>query len=113
MNRYKIIGSLNLLFGIFSSIFSLFDIFIIIPKLNSVSQEFETKSISTTVYLFPTIILLIGLINLFIAWKLIKNKQKKYFFLGILSLILGISTLGILIGASVLSTLLPLYNLTS
>lgn len=116
MDKYKIIGVVNLLFGIFQVVCPLFIIFITLPRLTAMYSEFNVQgAFLTPTYLILGVVMLIGIGNLFFGFSLVSKSEKKekYFKYALMLIIASFLFGGILFSIASLSTILPIYNLTS
>jgi hypothetical protein len=116
--KYKIVGTANYIIGGFQTFVSLVLIFLVIPRIQSLYQdmalEIEFSYIKT--YLPPILNLGIGVLGIFLGHKLFSSKNKqleKYFTISIIYLVITFITTGVLAQLSVLTSLIPIYSLTS
>lgn len=116
MNKYKIVGIINILFGIPQLLISSLPLFIV-PKLSSLYTDFNVKSQQNFIsgYIVAILIFAMAMINLFLGVKgFTKSKKKeKYFKYGIISASVTFFLTGILVLVMVSTVILPIYSLTS
>ncbi len=67
MNKFKIVGLINFLLGTGQIVMPLIQLLFIIPKLNSVYAEFNAPVNTSTIYLFPVLLIIMGIVNLFLG----------------------------------------------
>lgn len=105
-------GTINFSLGAGQVGMSLVQILFIIPKLNSVYAEFNAPINTNTTYLFPFLLVIMGIVNLFLGLKLLKAKpSEKILMSGIVFIIISFVLGGFLMALSSISTLGPIYNL--
>ena len=116
MNKYKVVGVVNLLFGVFQIIYPLLVIFFTLPRLTELYSELNIQGYSfISTYLIIGFVMLIGIGNFFFGLNLISKSEKKekYFKYALMLIIASFLFVGILFNLASLSTILPIYNLTS
>jgi len=115
MTKYKIVGIINLLLGIFQLLL-MFPL-IVIPKLNSLYADFNMNGQPnfTGSYLVTVVAFLLMAINLFLSRKGFSNvKDKdKYFKVGIIVAVVTFILSGFLTLILTVSILSPIYNLST
>lgn len=116
--KYKIVGIANYIIGGLQVFVSLALIFLVIPRIQSLYQEMtlEIEFSYIKTYLPPTINLGIGVLGIFLGYKLFSSKNKqleKYFTISIIYLVVTFITAGVLTQLSVLTSIIPIYSLTS
>lgn len=114
MNKYKIVGTTNLLMGIFSLVIPLISLSFVLPKVTQVYNEFGATSNLTGSYLAIGFGILLGLINLLFAYKLFSTKtvkKDKFFGIGIVTAIGTFFLSGVVSAIISMSALSPIYNL--
>lgn len=115
MDKYKILGSINILLGGMLAILVVIVAVGIIPQLVALSSQLGTNTSVNFTFAYGglVVVFIAAMINLFLGRKLIwgsTSDKEKYFVPGV---IWGVSSL-ILPGAIIVPTvLLPIYNLTS
>lgn len=115
--KYKVVAAINLFLGIIQAIILVVFLVFTLPKLMSLYSEFNAKQPSYSLtYLGLGIVLLIALASLFTGFKLIsktKENKDKYFYAGIILIVVTFVLSGLFTGIGSLSAILPIYNLTS
>jgi len=109
MTKYKVVGVLNFFLGAFQIIYSLFTLFLTLPRLTKLYAEFNAEG----PYLIPTyfvlgLLLLFGAVNLFLAFRLFSEKEKtpkKYFRLGLVLLAVSFLLAGAYLAYSIIAGL--------
>lgn len=116
MNKYKVLGIVNILIGLFqifsSWVFSSF----VISKINSMYQDFGMQNNSGVLaYVFFTILFVAGVVSILIGLlQLTKPKDKdKYFRIGTINAIVAAVLLFILTPIGVITIITPIYSMTS
>lgn len=118
MNKYKVLGIVNILIGLFqifsSWVFSSF----VISKINSMYQDFGMQNNSGVLaYVFFTILFVAGVVSILIGLlQLTKPKDKdkdKYFRIGTINAIVAALLLFILTPIGVITIITPIYSMTS
>lgn len=117
MNKYKIVGIIDLLLGVPQLLMAIIFPLSVFPKLSQVYADFNVSSQPnfTSGYVMVVLLLIISVVNLFLGIKgFIKSKQnEKYFKYGIISAVISFFLTGILGEILTTSVILPIYNLTS
>lgn len=119
MNKYKIIGGIDILLGILYTIYPVLLSLLVIPKLMPIYSEFSVKPNLTSTYLMLLIIFFIGITDLFLGFKLFTAKteeiKEKYLKYGIISMAVTLLPLLVIMSIyiSQLSVIIPLYNLST
>ena len=111
MLKYKIVGFANYLIGGLQIFVALVLIFIVIPRMLSLYQDFGTEVTFTKSYLSPIINFVIGSFGVFLGHKMFSSNGKileKYFTISIIYLVETFITAGIITQLSVLSIIQPL-----
>lgn len=110
----KIVGSINLLLGIFYITLGVIIHFFVLPKISEIYSQFEVQ-LTTLQSLsrmgFLALFIVAGLINLYFGIRLFSNNKKskeKDLVYGIIAMIGGF----MIIGISVFSIVMPIYSLT-
>lgn len=117
MLRYKIAGAINLLLGFFQSLTSLSFLFFTLPNMREFYFEFKVETPNFAMsYLVLGLVLLMGLINLFLGFKLIlktKEVTEKYFHYSVTLIVVSLILSGLYLSFLVGSAVFPLYNLSN
>lgn len=116
MTKYKIVGILNLFLGILETIYPLFAFMFTIPRLTELYSEFGAEGPSFGItYLTLSIIILMGIGNLFFGIKLFSKTENKdkYFKYALILVIASFLLGGVFTSFASLSVIMPIYNLTS
>lgn len=115
MLKYKIAGAVNLFLGFLQITISLSLLFFTLPKLREFYSEFNVETLPYgIVYFVLGLVLLMGLTNLLLGFKLIlkTGEIKEFFFQYSIGLIIiSFILCGLLVGFAVSSVLFPLYSL--
>ena len=117
--KYKIVGIINLVFGIPQLFISLILPSIVIPRLitefNSLNLTYQSNP--TINYFVSASIFIEAMINIYLGMKAFKqavgkpNKEKdRYFRYSIISAVVTILSTGLLIGILVINIILPIYG---
>lgn len=117
INKYKIVGIINLFFGVTNFAVSVFFPLSVFPKLSRVYSDVNVSSQPnlTSGYIVVILFLIIAITNLFLGVKgFTGTKEKeKYFKYGIISAIATFFMTGILVAILNLTTVSQIYDLTS
>ena len=117
MTKYKIVGIVDLFFGIPQLLISIVFPLSVFPKLSQMYSDFNVNSQLnlTSGYIVVMLILIIAITNLFLGVKgFTETKEKdKYFKYGIISAVATFFLTGILVAILNFSIISPIYNLTS
>lgn len=114
--KYKIAALANLTIGSMQILVALNLIFIVIPRMMELYEQFNTVFSMTSSYLAPTLNVLLGIINIFIGYKILITKDKlkeKYFTVSIAILAITFIIAGAAATLSVLTIINPIYNMAS
>jgi membrane protein implicated in regulation of membrane protease activity len=117
MNKYKVMGLINLIFGIMLLIISPIFPSFIIPGLGEMYEgmEIDLQLPLIGVYVATALIFVSAIINLFVGIKgITKNNNKdKYFNYGIIAALISFFLPGVLAVILNFSVIYPIYNITS
>lgn len=116
MNKYKIVGIVNLIAGVIQIIFSLLFLLSTLPKLASIYSNINKEGPSyPAAYLMFGLIILLGIASLVAGFKLMRGyeNREKYLKFGLALIIIAVSLSGFLVSVAVVSIIMPLYSLTS
>lgn len=116
MNKYKIVGFFNILFGLIYFIVPVSYLFLVVPKLYQIYSYFNSKPNLFIIYLFGGIPIVISLLSLLIGVRIFSKDEKvreKYFVYGLIFFGLLWIISGLIIASLSFSVLYPLYNLSS
>jgi hypothetical protein len=114
--KFKLIAYSELLLGLFQVIYGGTLSFIVIPKLSILYSEFNLPISVLQKYGISVIIILLGLINIFFTFKILKSQgaiKEKYLKSGAIYLLINFILTGIAGAISVLSIINPIYQMTS
>ena len=82
MAKYKIIGAVNFVLGIFEIVYPLIVILFTIPRLTELYAEFQAKGPNLIpTYIILSIVMLMGVGNFILGVKLFSNLKTKKSFL--------------------------------
>lgn len=118
-NKFRkptLLSFINIIFGIVQSGFSLYFVFILIPRLTGLYEEFSVNDNMILSYIFPILMLIFGLLSIISGIKLYKSSENNFAQANKMAeIVLAISAVGFLlfIGLTVMSVLFPIYNLSS
>lgn len=117
MTKYKVVGAVNFIFGSLQVIYPLLMAFMTVPKLMQLYSEFSVgKPSLAPTYLALGFNLLLGVMNIFFAFKLFSKQkavQEKYFKFGLGMAVASFLLLGVSSFLTVLSAVIPVYQMTS
>jgi len=117
MNKYKIVGIINIFIGISIFLVAFSFVLIVIPKLSVLYTEFgaDTPVNISDSYSSIFILFTIAIVNIFFGIKGISNTQNKetYFKYGLITAILTFLLSGIVVRFMIDSAIDPIYNLNS
>lgn len=117
MTKYKIVGIIDLFFGISQFLISIIFPLSVFPELSKMYADFNVNSQLnfTSGYIVVMFILIIAVTNLFLGVKGFTktNEKDKYFRYGIISVVVTFFLTGILVAILNFSIISPIYNLTS
>jgi len=105
MNKYKIVGGLNLILGCLQILTPIIIFIVILPKMEILYRDFaiaERPKLNLIPYVFGEIV---GVVNCYLAFNLFKGR-KQYFAIGLIML-LSFVVLQVILRLS----LTPLYGL--
>lgn len=114
--KYKVLGVVNLIIGFLQISISLLTLFVTIPSLRTLYAGYDVEAPNfALIYLMYFIIIVAGIINLFLSFKLFSNatNKEKYFIYGMISTIITLIFIGASYAFSLFSIILPIYNVTS
>ena len=117
MSKYKIVGLINLLFGLLQLFLPIMLWVSVIPKLTEIYSNFQVNNQPNLTLLFGALILLFifGLTNIILGvmgFKKIKEKEKIFQY-GIMVAVVTFFLMGALVSFLVSSIISHLYNITS
>jgi len=116
MTKYKIVGIINLFFGISLFLMSIFFLLSVFPKLSQMYADFNVSSQLNLMsgYIVVLLIFIIAIMNLFLGAKglTVSKEKEKYFKYGIISIVTTFFLMGILVAILNFSIISPVYNLT-
>jgi hypothetical protein len=117
MTKYKIVGIIDLFFGIPQFLISIIFPLSVFPKLSQMYADFNVNSQLnlTSGYVVALLIFIIAITNIFLGIKglTISKEKEKYFKYGIISAVATFFLTGILVAILNFSIISPIYNLTS
>ena len=117
MTKYKLVGFINLFIGLLGVFFTSYYLLIVTTKLNKLYTDFGVvQNIISTQYIILFVIFVIGIIYMFVAYSLLnKNLVNKelFFRIGLVLLILSFISVPLIIGLLMMSTILPIYSITT
>ena len=119
MDKYRIVGVINIFVGIAQFLVQIIMALTLIPRLNTFYSEMGLGQNRPTIgssSIVLGIAFVVFTINLFLGWGLIKgniNTKKNYFIYGIVALIVTFVLLGIIQGILTTTILSPINNLYS
>lgn len=118
LTKYKVIGILDILIGLMLVVYPLVVVLFILPKLSALYWEVGVNVFSNMfiTQILSAVVLILGAASLCIGFKLLSSSgasKEKYFTYGIIFLILALVLGSFLIALSTISTILPIYDLTS
>lgn len=114
--KYKIVGIANFLIGGIQILVALMLIFLVIPRMQSLYQDFNVQIPSIKPYLMPSLNTILGSLNIFLGYKLFStetNDIDKYFTVSVIYLTFTFIIASVIAKLSILSLLIPLYKLTA
>jgi len=117
MTKYRIVGVVNFLLGFLEIVYPLILIFFTIPKMYELYAQFHAEVPSPVgTYMILSLILLVGIINLFLGTKLFSKSAGKdtYFTFAIILIAASFLSYWIFSAATTLSSvIMPMSALTS
>lgn len=117
MNKYVVIGGIDLFIGLFQILIPLVQILFVIPKVYLLYQDVGVAVPNQSLnYLVLGLIVVGGVLNSFVGLNLLlssKLKKEKYFTYGWVLFIVNLLFLGLLVAFLSLSTILPIYQVTT
>ena len=117
--KYKVVGWLDLIFGLLGLVQQTIMLFVVYPKLNALYQDFYIGGklpFFTRAYPYITVVLIILLAGIaYIGKKLAfeKSPNEKIFKLGLMALVAVFLFGGYYISSLIMSFVSPLYSITS
>jgi uncharacterized membrane protein len=110
-----LVGILNLLLGLFDTVYPAITVFIVIPKLLALYSQsnIDYHSAVTTSYILNGLVFILGLSQLYFAYQLLILKQKKFIKPAVISLVIIFLFGGYLISSSTILLLNSVYKLTT
>lgn len=115
MNRYKNIGIFILFIGTSQIVLSIVFLISLLPKLSYLSELDSNISLNSS-YIYMTILLIIGVINIFLSIQLFSKSQGRkelYYKAALIFLLIDFVLGGKLISETVRSVITPIYTITS
>ncbi len=116
INKYRLVGVIDLALGILYIVPPLGSILFIIPKINQLSREFGLPAPNPiVVYLLICVSILIGFVGIVLSLQLfsVSVLEKKYFKYGLVFAIVTWFVGGLFGALTALATLEPVYKLLS
>jgi hypothetical protein len=117
MIKYKIVGIIDLFFGISQLLISIIFPLSIFPKLSQIYADFNVNSQLnlTSGYIVVLLIFIIAITNILLGVKgfTMSKEKEKYFKYGIISAVATFFLTGILVAILSFGVMSPIYNLTS
>lgn len=115
MDKYRVVGVLNIIIGAIGSLFSLIFLLTVVTKLTPMYQSFGVSRVTLlTPYIMLFAMFLVDVFYLLIGHKLVSHKiggKELHFKIGIALLILAVISVPLFVGFLVMSTILPIYSL--
>ena len=116
MDKYKIVGLVDLLVGLIALVIPSIILFSVLPKALEVYQDFGASYSPTLTYSGFVVVFLISVVNLFFSFKLFRHQGKngdRYYNLGIISAIVTFILILLIPAFLSYSTLVPMFNLVN
>lgn len=113
MNKYKLVGILQLLFGILDVLVSLILFTTVLPQLGTLYSEMQLDSNTSHVQTSLFILTAVGLLNIIFGLLLLRKNQavqKRIFIVSLLILIVTFVISGQLLGQAITQTISPIYK---
>jgi hypothetical protein len=115
--KYKVVGWLDIVFGMIGALQQSIMLFVVYPKMNNLYQDFSGElPVQTKMFPYLTglgIILFAGIAFLGMKLAFSKTSHEKLFKWGVGVLVGMLALGGIGIGFSIFSVIMPLYSITS
>jgi uncharacterized membrane protein len=118
VNKYSLVGGITLLLGLTQSFTALFFVSSVLGRLQMAYEQMgvAVRSNFVTAYVLMTAILLSGVINLLLSYKLLSltpHEMSAYFKQGIFFAVVSFILTGIFTIAAVSLAISPIYGLSS
>lgn len=113
----KVVGLINLFFGIIEILVGVPYIFFTMPKLIIMYENLNTDYNPTTAYLYPVFLILLGLVNVLTGLGnfdvIFKNKSDLIYKIGMFLVLLSFIVTGLVVSIMINSMISPIYELST